>query len=76
MNEPIAKLAAKAGFDVGIHDGMVLGNLSDMHKCQKLVELTIKEVVRLMCGEDYSHTADPIFEAMCDIQIYFEIKND
>lgn len=76
MIEPIAKLAAKTGFDVGIHDGMVFGNFSDMYKCQKLVELTIKEVVRLMRGQDYSHTADPIFEATCDIQIYFGIKND
>jgi hypothetical protein len=47
MNEHLAILAANAGFDIGIHDGLILGNFSDMHKCQKFAELIIKECSEL-----------------------------
>lgn len=43
MNERIAKLASKAGFDVGIHEGLILGNFSDMYKIEKFAELIVNE---------------------------------
>lgn len=47
MNEKLVKFASNAGFDIGIHDGMILGNFSDMHRCQKFAELIIKECARV-----------------------------
>lgn len=47
MNERIAKLAAKSGFDVGIHDGLILGNFSDMYKLEKFAELIVRECIRI-----------------------------
>ncbi len=41
MNNQLAQLAAKSGFDVGIHNGMVLGNFADMHRLEKFAELVI-----------------------------------
>lgn len=48
MNKTLAAFASKAGFDIGIHEGMVLGNFADMHRLEKfskfLIEDTLKEV--------------------------------
>jgi hypothetical protein len=57
MNEQIAKLASQAGFDVGMHDGMILGNFSDMHKCQKLAELIINECISTCATDKLGKTA-------------------
>ncbi len=43
MNEHIAKLAAASGFDVGIHEGLILGNFSDMHKLDVFAKLIAKD---------------------------------
>ncbi len=43
MNTHLARLASQAGFDIGVHDGLILGNFSEMHRCQKLAGLIIKE---------------------------------
>jgi hypothetical protein len=53
MNTHLARLASQAGFDIGVHDGLVLGNFSEMHRCQKLAELIIKE-----CGLMVADKAD------------------
>ena len=47
MNEQIAKLASKSGFDVGIHEGLILGNFSDMYKIEKLAELIVRECAKI-----------------------------
>jgi hypothetical protein len=47
MNKQFAKLAAKAGFDIGMHDGMILGNFSDMHKCNTFAQLIIEECAKI-----------------------------
>jgi len=43
MNKQLAELAAKSGFDVGIHNGLILGNFSDMYKLDKFAELIVRE---------------------------------
>lgn len=63
MNKQIAKLAAKSGFDVGIHDGLILGNFSDMYKLDKFAELLIQECITVVnksmpeydCKEEYDN---------------------
>lgn len=40
---------------------------------EKFAELIVNECVKLMRTKDYSYTADPIFEASCDIQERFGI---
>lgn len=52
MNTHLARLASQAGFDIGIHDGLVLGNFSEMHRCQKLAELIIKECATVADNAD------------------------
>lgn len=69
MNETVAKLASKAGFDIGMHDGMILGNFSDMHKCQKFAELVIKECI-------IAADKNPYVCAETLINDHFGIKND
>jgi hypothetical protein len=43
MNEQLAKLASQAGFDIGIRDGLILGNFSDMHRCEHFAKLIVAE---------------------------------
>ena len=45
MNKQLAELAAKSGFDVGIHNGLILGNFSDMYKLDKFAELIVRECI-------------------------------
>ena len=47
MNKQIAELAAKSGFEVGIHDGLILGNFSDMYKLEKFAELIVRKCADL-----------------------------
>jgi hypothetical protein len=47
MNKQLAELAAKSGFDVGIHNGLILGNFSDMYKLDKFAELIVRECARV-----------------------------
>jgi hypothetical protein len=47
MNRKLAELAAKSGFDIGIHEGLVLGNFSDMYKIQKLAAFIIQDCVEI-----------------------------
>jgi hypothetical protein len=61
MNKQIAELASKSGFDVGIHNGLILGNFSDMHKLDKFAELIVRECVaqiEIEKGNPYRNMGD------------------
>ena len=45
MNKQLAELAAKSGFDVGIHNGLILGKFSDMYKLDKFAELIVRKCI-------------------------------
>lgn len=76
MNEQFAKLASQAGFDVGIHDGMILGNFSDMHKCQKFAELIVKEIADFVDSHEQVDKYGEAYEIVygSDIRRLFGVK--
>ena len=69
MNERIKELAEQAE---DYADGIV-DQGGEFHPAytEKFAELIVKECAKLIRDGDYSHTADPIFEASCDIEEHF-----
>lgn len=73
MNKQIAELASKSGFDIGVHNGLVLGNFSTMHRCKNLVELVIKECLTVV-NQSNGVGDDDVIRITLDIKNHFQIE--
>jgi hypothetical protein len=71
MNERIKELAKQARHQT---EKGTLFEHGLLEYSENLANLIVKECATLIRAKDYSHTADPIFEASCDITDHFGIS--